>query len=71
MTMNAIQIELNGRPHPADANYTLQELVAKLGLSGKSLAISINREVIKRSDWSNRRLKTADRIEIVHAIGGG
>ena len=69
--MNAIQIELNGRPHPADANYTLADLVTKLGLAGKSLAISINREVIKRSDWPQRRLAASDRIEIVHAIGGG
>ncbi|WP_222105133.1 sulfur carrier protein ThiS [Denitromonas halophila] len=69
--MNTIQIELNGRPHPADATYTLADLVAKLGLAGKSLAISINREVIKRGDWPQRRIEAADRIEIVHAIGGG
>ena len=69
--MGAFEIQLNGQPHPVESGYTLNELIDRLDLAGKSLAVSINREVIKRSDWPTRRIMQADRIEIVHAIGGG
>ncbi|MBR0565437.1 sulfur carrier protein ThiS [Azoarcus sp. L1K30] len=69
--MPLIQIELNGQPRPAATTQSLQDLIAALELTGKSLAVSINREVVKRAEWPHRHLQADDRIEIVHAIGGG
>ena len=69
--MTLIEISLNGRAHPLPPGTTLHELIAELDLVGKSLAVSINRRVIKRTEWPTRRIDAADRIEIVHAIGGG
>jgi sulfur carrier protein len=69
--MTLIEISLNGRAHPLPPDSTIDALLAELDLTGKSLAISINRKVIKRADWPTKRIDAADRIEIVHAIGGG
>jgi len=69
--MTLIEISLNGRAHPLPRDSTIDTLLTELELTGKSLAISINRKVIKRADWPTKRIDAADRIEIVHAIGGG
>ena len=35
------------------------------------IAIELNREVVRRSEWGSTMLKDEDRIEIVHFVGGG
>jgi sulfur carrier protein len=66
-----IEIELNGAPHRLAAQQDLQALVDALDLSGKALAVAVNREVVPRHLWSGRRLQAQDRVDIVRAIGGG
>jgi sulfur carrier protein len=66
-----MEIELNGAPHPITENQSLQDLVASLELSNKTLAVAVNREVVPRQLWSQRLLQSSDRVDIVHAIGGG
>ncbi len=66
-----LQIELNGEPRTVGAGLTVQDLVAELALAGKACAVAINREVVPRQQWSERRLQAEDRVDIVRAIGGG
>jgi sulfur carrier protein len=71
MTKLAMEIELNGAPHPIMANQNVQDLVASLNLGNKSVAVAVNREVVPRHMWRQRVLLPADRVDIVRAIGGG
>ena len=66
-----IDIWLNGQSHSLPEHQTLQELVQQLGLTGKSLAISVDRRVIRRGKWAEHGLLPGARVEIVQAIGGG
>ncbi|MEN3364460.1 MAG: sulfur carrier protein [Burkholderiales bacterium] len=66
-----MEIELNGAPHSLKHNQSLQDLVVSLELSNKTLAVAVNREVVPRHLWSQRVLQPSDRVDIVHAIGGG
>lgn len=66
-----ITIELNGVIHRLDAHKNVEELIADLSLSGKAVAVAINREIVPRNLWSQRQLQTADCVDIVRAIGGG
>lgn len=66
-----MEIELNGAPHPITENQSVQELIVALNLANKSLAVAVNREVVPRGMWSQRVLQARDRVDIVHAIGGG
>jgi thiamine biosynthesis protein ThiS len=50
---------------------SLTELIAELDLPGGRIAVELNREVVRRSDWGSTMLKDEDRIEIVHFVGGG
>ncbi len=66
-----ITIVLNGLPHQLDAHKNVEELIADLSLSGKAVAVAINREIVARSQWSQRKLQAADCVDVVRAIGGG
>ena len=66
-----ITIELNGVPHAIPASHNLEALIASLDLSGKSLAVAVNRQVVPRQQWPQRSLQAQDRVDIVRAIGGG
>ncbi len=66
-----MEILVNGQPHTARDDLTVAELVAELGLSGKRLAVELNRDIVSRGEHATRTLHEGDRIEIIHAIGGG
>lgn len=66
-----IEIELNGLKHQLEADKNVEELIVDLSLSGKAVAVAINREIVARIQWSQRKLQAADCIDVVRAIGGG
>ncbi len=64
-------IEVNGQTTDIAEGLSAAELLAELGFAGKRLALEINREIVPRSLHAEHRLQPGDRVEIVHAIGGG
>lgn len=66
-----MQIQVNGEALDVAENATLAELIEQLQLLGKRIAIELNLEIIPRSEHPTTCLKAGDRVEIVHAIGGG
>ena len=66
-----MQIIVNGTPRNAGEGLTLAALLAELELADKRLAVEVNEDVIPRSAHPEYLLSEGDRVEIVHAIGGG
>ena len=66
-----MQIQLNGEACSLDHAVSITELIERLGLTGKRLAVELNLEIVPRSEHAQTRLAEGDRVEIVHAIGGG
>ena len=66
-----MNILLNGEPKAVPTHITAARLLEMLELDGKCLAVEINEEIVPRSRYAVHRLQAGDRIEIVHAIGGG
>ena len=66
-----ITIILNGENTQIDRNFSVEQLLASMELSGKRIAIEINQQIISRSDFSSHFLAEQDKVEIVQAIGGG
>ena len=66
-----MQIVLNGQIRRLEPGTTLAALVASLDLGGRRMAVEINEEVIPRSEYADLVLSEGDRVEIVHAVGGG
>ena len=66
-----MQIYVNGELKELPGTSSLAELVTQLELPAARIAIELNREVVRRSEWGSTMLKDEDRIEIVHFVGGG
>ena len=66
-----MDIFLNGDAKKVEENYTIAKLLTELNLSSKRLAVEINTEIVPRSQFGNHLLSAGDKVEIVHAIGGG
>jgi len=66
-----MNITLNGEAFECNNDTTIQSLVEQQKLVGKRIAIEVNLEVIPRSQYNTCQLQEGDKVEIVHAIGGG
>ena len=66
-----MRVLVNGDQKEFGVGISLAELITQLDLPAPRIAIELNREVVRRSDWGSTMLKDDDRIEIVHFVGGG
>lgn len=70
-TKTLMKINVNGKPLEVDQDLSAAELVELLNLNGQRLALEVNEEIVPRSTFTTHHLRAGDRIEIIHAIGGG
>jgi len=66
-----MEIFVNGEPRQVAEAYTVAQLVEEMGLVGRRLAVEVNLEIVPRSSHAVHKLREGDKVEIVHAIGGG
>ena len=66
-----IEIQLNGEPKQVAADSTIADLISAEGLGNRRVAVELNLEIVPRSQYGRQPIGAGDRIEIVHAIGGG
>ena len=66
-----IKIKINGKINKIDDKTKLYDLVKKLKVPLKKVAIELNREIVDKKNLNKINLKVNDKIEIVHFIGGG
>lgn len=66
-----MEIFVNGESLEFEKNQTLALLLESLSLIEKRIAVEINQEIVPHGQYKNHQLNAGDRIEIVHAIGGG
>ena len=69
--INKIKIKINGKFIKIQDKTTLLNLVKKLKVPIKKVAIEVNQMVINKKSLSRIKIKKNDKIEIVHFIGGG
>lgn len=66
-----MQILLNGENTEVSEAISVQGLIEQLELTGRRIAVEVNEDIVPRSEHAEHQLAAGDRIEIVHAIGGG
>ncbi len=66
-----MKVFVNGELREVDQITSLAELITQLDFPMARIAVELNRDVVRRSDWDSTMLKDEDRIEIVHFVGGG
>jgi thiamine biosynthesis protein ThiS len=50
---------------------TVVDLLAKLGLTGRPVAVELNKELIRKREHATTVLRESDQIEVVTLVGGG
>jgi len=66
-----MQIQLNGERYELPEGVSVADLLQRLELIGRRLAVEVNRDIVSRSQHATTILADGDQVEIVHAIGGG
>ncbi len=64
-------ITINGEKKEIKTEVNLGKLLENLSLPSERIAIELNKAVVRKKDWESITVKDADKIEIVHFVGGG
>ncbi len=66
-----MQITLNGEIKQLNREINLAELLEYFSLPAERIAIELNKQVVRKKDWTTIKINNADRIEVIHFVGGG
>ena len=69
--INKIKIKVNGKKSIIKDNLSILSYLKKLKIPISKVAVELNEEIIDKNKLSKIKLKSNDKIEIVHFIGGG
>jgi sulfur carrier protein len=67
----AMRIILNGEPRDLVGPLSVEALLDQLGLDGRTVAVELNRQVVKRVQYGTTLVEDASEVEIVAFVGGG
>ena len=69
----SLSIYLNGEEKSFDANSmsSIKDLLQTMHVKEDRVAIEVNGAIVRRSVWSETKLASGDRVELVHFVGGG
>jgi sulfur carrier protein len=70
-TTAAVQITLNGEPYEVEQPLSVAELLDKLDIDSRRVAIEYNFSILKRYAFPQTIVSEGDRLEIVNFVGGG
>ncbi len=65
------KIQLNGKKIEIKTKSTIYDLLKRFNLNNKKVAIEYNGIIIPRSSFKKKYIKSKDKLEVVHFIGGG
>jgi sulfur carrier protein len=66
-----MHIRLNGDAFEIEGPLTVADLLARLGIDSRGVAVEHNLVVLKRSTLDATVVQEGDQIEIVNFVGGG
>jgi sulfur carrier protein len=67
-----MDITLNGEARRIeDEPATIARLLQAEGLGQRRVAVEVNGQIVPKGRHDTHRLQSGDRVEIVHALGGG
>ncbi len=66
-----MRLTVNGEDRAFEAVSNVADLVFRLELDARKVAVEVNLVIVSRSTYGSTALADGDRVEIVHFIGGG
>ena len=71
MFFNMIQLIINGQTQHFESTLNVTQLLERMALNNKRIAIEYNGQIVPRSKFKEQILIDGDQLEIVVAVGGG
>lgn len=62
---------VNGVSHDLATPKSVVALIGELGIETRGIAVAINGELVRRSDWAVTLVHAGDVVEVVTAVAGG
>jgi len=69
--IQTVHITLNGEPYELDQPLSVAELLEKLEVDARRVAIEYNLSILKRYAFPQTIVSEGDRLEFVNFVGGG
>ncbi len=66
-----MKVFINGENKEIPNVVNLLGLLRHFALPQERIAVELNKEVVRKKDWENITINDADKIEIIHFVGGG
>lgn len=66
-----MNILLNGELREEPVGLTVAELLSRLEIASRGIAVEVNQQIVPRGRHAEQVLRDGDRIEIVSLVGGG
>ncbi|WP_417519992.1 sulfur carrier protein ThiS [Minwuia sp.] len=66
-----MRISVNGKEQHYDEGMTVHDLLTRMRLDSRKIAVELNLEIVAKSAYRRTTLDDGDSVEIVHFIGGG
>ena len=66
-----MQITVNGEERKVIEGLTAAQLIEDMDIVGKRIAMEVNLEIVPRSQYDSFTFSEGDKVEVVHAVGGG
>jgi thiamine biosynthesis protein ThiS len=64
-------ITLNGEPYQLEEPLLVSDLLSRLSIDPRRVAVEHNLEILKRQFFEDTVIHDGDRVEIVNFVGGG
>lgn len=71
MSSTGNEVFVNGESQELPPALTIHQLLERLDLTGRKVAVALNRSVVPRSRYAATSLAAGDSVEILEAVGGG
>ena len=66
-----MRITLNGEPYDLDEPLSVADLLVRLSIDPRRVAVEHNLVILKRPRFGDTLIQEGDQVEIVNFVGGG
>jgi sulfur carrier protein len=66
-----MKLIINGVEKEFETSLTILEILKKLEIEDKAMAVAVNMEIVKKDEWDKFIPKENDKLEILQFVGGG
>lgn len=67
----SLTISVNGKERELNVPATALDLLESLDLDPRTVAVEVNKRIVRRATLGDVELRDGDKVELVHFVGGG